>query len=95
MLKKLLPASFSLFLVGATGYAWYHYYFQPTTNLDPITISWAVAFATIPLFLVVACSFAVFARQSWIKIVGVLLVIPAIAIWAISLMLLSGEYRIH
>jgi len=54
-----------------------------------------VGIFTIPAAFVCGSCWMIFSRQIWRRIVGLVLVIPSLAVWLLSLLLVSVGFKIH
>lgn len=49
----------------------------------------------IPALLVCGCVWLIFRKQTWQRATGVVLLLPALGIWVISLVLVFAGFKIH
>jgi hypothetical protein len=49
----------------------------------------------IPGLLVCGCSWLIFHSQLWRRILGLIILVPCLAIWVLSLLLVSNGFKIH
>lgn len=49
----------------------------------------------IPAVLVCVCSWLIFNRKPWYRLIGLIAIIPCAGIWVISLLLVYSGFKIH
>jgi hypothetical protein len=54
-----------------------------------------LAIFLVPAALVCGSVWLILIRRTWVRVLGVVLALPSLAMWAVSLMLVCGGFRIH
>jgi hypothetical protein len=49
----------------------------------------------IPALLVCGCSWLILRKQMWQRVIGVLLLLPSLGVWVLSLLLVYAGFKIH
>ncbi|UCH47398.1 MAG: hypothetical protein JSU95_15160 [Betaproteobacteria bacterium] len=76
-----------------TGIVWIYGVSRHTFLASEIGIY--VSIFLIPAAAVCACVWLIFQKRIWGRVIGLLLVLPSCAIWAVSLLLVANGFRIH
>ena len=92
MLPKSLVFSVpAVFLV--TGIVWIYGVSRHTFLASEIGIY--VGMFLIPGAAVCTSFWLIFQKRTWLRVTGALLIVPCLALWALSLLLVSIGFRIH
>jgi len=89
--KSLIYSSILVFAL--TGIAWVSGVSNHTFLASEFWLY--VGIFLVPASAVCACTWLVFRAVLWQRILGLVLLLPALAIWAISLLLVLNGFKIH
>ena len=91
MPKSLLYSAVPVFLL--TGAVWVYGVSRHTFLASEIGLY--VGIFLIPGAAVCTSIWLIFQKRTWVRVTGALLVVPSLALWALSLLLVSIGFRIH
>lgn len=89
--RSLLYAAPPVFIV--TGIVWIYGVSRHTFLASEIGLY--VGIFLIPGAAVCTSIWLIFQKRTWLRVTGALLVVPSLALWALSLLLVSIGFRIH
>lgn len=91
MPKSILFSAVPVFLI--TSMVWIYGVSRHTFLAQEIGIYFGIFL--IPGAAICTCIWLIFHRRTWARVTGLLLIVPSLAIWAVSLLLVANGFRIH
>lgn len=89
--RSLILSALPVFLV--TSIVWIYGVSRHTFLAQEIGIY--IGIFLIPGAAICTCIWLIFQKRTWARVVGLLLIVPSFAVWAVSLLLVANGFRIH
>lgn len=89
------PLFATLVIFGITATVWMHAFATKTIRLRSEEIAILGLLFVVPAGLVSAAIWIMLDRRWWRILLGIVLLVPALGIWVLSLMLANAGFRIH